>query len=488
MKKILVVLLVLAVAGGVFAQEGEFSFNGTAQVGAVVNFDPVPSIDSDLATSSPTQYNRLYDSWDHIKGELGINYSRDGFGAGLTFMTSSHNGGSSITADLTYGGENFNFQAQAPITDGSWGGLLFDGKALNALWGNYSFLDGLFFLEAAFVKAGSDFWVSDYVGTFRDWQGLGSDVIVTDPFNGDGKNTFTHTGGDSYGSVANYIVGDVRLQGLSFGLMMRNIFSDKMSWTWEDDVNKYAIELKSPNAFVDDVLRKMVFGVKFEMNPIEVAAQFLMEDYGVYLGGKWFIGPVTVGLSFMGILAESEPDITKWDFAPIDYSKVEFEAGDNGWQKATVEINPTKRGYKTTNNTKMKIGGGVNFDSDGYGAVIKGFFGIDGNKATTYTNQIGIEPGFYYNVIPTHLKFQLDAGFYFFSVYKDNKAQKETTGYNPVQFALQPQLFWNFLGTGAGGYGGTGIALRYRLVGGDAKKDPIMNLNNKFDVNFKWSF
>ncbi|MDR2595867.1 MAG: hypothetical protein LBC76_00960 [Treponema sp.] len=69
-----------------------------------------------------------------------------------------------------------------------------------------------------------------------------------------------------------------------------------------------------------------------------------------------------------------------------------------------------------------------------------------------------------------------------------NFYQNKTNGWNNVQFAITPQLFWNFLGTGAGEYGGTGIAIRYKLVGGDATKARVRGLNNKFDVNFKWSF
>jgi hypothetical protein len=184
------------------------------------------------------------------------------------------------------------------------------------------------------------------------------------------------------------------------------------------------------------------------------------------------LGPVTVGLSFMGILSEKELD----EINLVTYEKK----------------------YVATEQTHMKVGGGVDYEADSFGAAVKGFFAIDGNKdkADMYqTTEIGIEPGFYYNVIPSHLRFQLDTGFYFYSYTSQGekngdkvKALTDPDGPSTVQFALQPQLFWNFLGTGAGGWGGTGIALRYRLVGGDAKKYNPIPLNNKFDVNFKYSF
>jgi len=464
MKKILVVLLVLAVATGVFAQEGEWSFNGTAQVGVALDFDPVPSATGDkpLATSSWSQYNRLYDGWDYLMGSFGINYSRDGFGAGVTVRTAQP-ATSTFIGSLNYGGENFNFSVESDLAE------LISGSGSNnmkQLWGNYSFLDGLVFLEASYVRgwAGDQFWASDTTGAFRNWNGKGNNVI-NGPFVGD--HTFTMTDGDWNGGSSTYLAADVRLQGINFGLMIRDLFWGGQTYVDVDDPDIVLAE-GVPMTFTDDVLKNMIFGVKLNMSPIEIAAQFLMKDYGVYLGGKWFVGPVTVGLSFMGILGETKSVATLADFGDDTYV--------------------IKKTYTATENTKMKVGGGVNYDAEGFGAAIKGFLSMDGNKSTKYTSELGIEPGFYYNVIPTHLQFKLDAGFYFFGRYA-NGTKVETGDFTAVQFALQPQLFWNFLGTGAGGYGGTGLFLRYRIVGGDATKaENIIGLNNKFDVNFKWSF
>jgi hypothetical protein len=473
MKKILVVLLVLAVATGVFAQEGEWSFNGKAEMGVIIDFDPAPDSDeSILASSGPTQYNRSYDGYDGIKGQFGINYNYGVFGAGLTIQSITHNAGPTFIGTLNADGENYQFGVESNLTGlfGIVGGF----PGFRQLWGNYSFMNGVIFLETAYSRPGQDFWKSDTTGAFRNYNGEGNNVI-NGPFVGD--NTFTHTdtAGDASGvpasgdTTASYIVGDVRLQGLSFGLMMRDVFV--------------------PGFIVDDVLKKMIFGLKFEMSPFEIAAQFLMENYGVYVGGKWMAGPVTVGLSFMGLLNEKERDLTK--------DKVWTRTGSTPPDGTYM----TEIGYKAANTTKMKVGGGVNYDADAFGAAIKAFYSIDGDddgltgRTDDFNNtfvgnritEIGVEPEFYYNVIPSHLQFKLNTGFYFFG-YKDRTDEKVTDKVNTVQYALQPQLFWNFLGTGAGGYGGTGIALRYRLVGGDAKKYAPIGLNNKFDVNFSYSF
>jgi len=93
--------------------------------------------------------------------------------------------------------------------------------------------------------------------------------------------------------------------------------------------------------------------------------------------------------------------------------------------------------------------------------------------------QIGVEPGFFYNVIPTHLFFRTDIGFYFTNVYNGSEKNNEAS---KVNWAVRPQLIWNFLGTGAAnGYYGfnTGMLFRYVLL-----SDSI----NALDIAFKFAF
>jgi hypothetical protein len=464
MKKILVVLLVLAAAGGVFAQEGDWSFDGTAEIGFIVNLDPMPGATDDpaLATSSYSQYNMPYDGWDGVKGKFGINYSRDGFGAGVTIRTISPSDDTFI-GNLNYAGEGFYFNVESSLAS-----LINGGSSFKQLWGNYEFVNGMVFLEASYVRGwAGNYWSSDQNGAFRDWNGRGNNVI---PGALGGGETFTMRDGGWEGGPSSYIIGDIRLEGLSFGLMIRDIFLKEKSYRDRDTGVLYE---RVGMTFVDDVLKKMIFGVKFEQSPVEVAAQFLMEDYGVYVGGKFFAGPITAGLSFMGIMGAKELD--RVVIAP-------FYVDDDGNQHYVV----TEKTYRAAETTQMKIGGGVNYDADGFGASINGYYAVNGNKDVEQVSAIGIQPGFYYNVIPSHLQFKLDAGFYFYTFYAGG--EEVTDGVNTVQYALQPQLFWNFLGTGAGGYGGTGIFIRYRMVGGDPTKDAPIGFNNKFDVNFKFSF
>jgi len=488
MKKILVVLLVLAVAGGVFAQEGEFSFSGRVDIGVVVDLDPYPNHDV-MATSDESQYNQTYDGWDGVKGRFGINYNRDGFGAGLQFTDGKLE--PAVVGTLNYGGENFNFAVESNLTDL----VTWDGYSFRKLQGDYSFLNGLVYLEAAYAARwqGNKYWASDYTAGIMNYNGEEIDVI-NEPLGG--GNSFTVI--DSVWYRKDYLAVDVRLQGLSFGVMMNDIFRGGS----KEEVPTYAVIVpgttsvpikivttNTPKPFVEEVLKNMIFGIKFELNPIEVAAQFLVKDYGVYLGGKWFVGPVTVGLSYMGILGDKEREYKYIDNIG-ELSKPDKATGTQT-QSITSYISDVTA--TATNITMMKVGGKVNYDTDGYGAAIVGYLSIFGDKSDASVNIIGFEPGIYYNVIPTHLKFKLDAGFYFINLY-ENGAKYTGSDVNTVQFALQPQLFWNFLGTGAGDYSGngTGITIRYKLVGGDTTKSsvfgPKKGFNNKFDVNFKWSF
>jgi hypothetical protein len=110
---------------------------------------------------------------------------------------------------------------------------------------------------------------------------------------------------------------------------------------------------------------------------------------------------------------------------------------------------------------------------------------------------IGVEPFFFYDAIPTHLRFALDVGFYFLNDTDGGDSSEKVT-----VWAFQPQIYWNFLGTGAGTYWSydTGIMIRYRMANADTRDlthfgpvrwtgDPAVNNSVNFlDVVFKWGF
>jgi len=453
MKKILVVLLVLAVATGVFAQEGSFSLSGKAEIGTFIDFDNNPN---NLGGDNPENkalfkssgYWSPYNYYGPVNGQLGLSYSLDALWLGIYFNTLDDD---RINAGFSYDGGNYKFEVNTNLQE-----LIAKGsKSIGRLWGYYKMVNELIHLEIAYNSRDTQFWVSDTTGAFGGAGGIGSPLVDVTSRIGQGQDPWSPYaspwGGDreSFTKVdhGNYLLGDVQLSNLSFGLMLRSIFLDDYAltkantsgWTTEDVVDTSfpkAVGNSGGYFLIDEVLKKITIGLKFDMQPIQIAAQFRMGDYGAYFGGKWYVGPVTVGLSFMGVL----------------------------------------KPYAIPDGTLMKFGGGVEYNPGVFGAEIKAWYGIAKADADNRGTQIGLEPSFFYNVIPTHLQFRTDIGFYF-NGGKVNTVKQDLD----VTWAVQPQIFWNFLGTGAGSYYSfnTGIIVRYRLV-----SDAV----NALDVGFRFAF
>jgi len=483
MKKILVVLLVLAVAGGVFAQEGSWSVKGMAEIGSFIDFDndPDPDHNDEPAVVHSSGYFSPYNYYGMRNGQFGINYSLGGLGAGVELNALD---GDRIMGDINYDGENFKFQVKSSLQQ-----LIAGTPNVDRLWGSYELVNGLIHLEVAYNSRDTEdkFWTSDRVAGFYGDGAFGHPVVNV------GKVWYQDTtlasavgitwtpgpssndallGADKRGTAfshadhGNFLLADVVLENLSFGVMLPRLFWDP-DYTHQDnavyykylkydsadkDDRAYADAATFPKAvagpgsslLIDDILKKMVFGVKFQMQPVEFAAQILMDDYAVYFGGRVYFGALTVGASFMGIM---------------------FPTDDNG---------------DRIDGTIVRVGGSLSYSADAFGAGLTAWYGIEGYKADSKATQLGVEPYFFYNVIPTHLQFRADVGFYFNNVYLNGSSEKDDD-YSNIIWGIQPQLFWNFLGTGAGTYYSfnTGMIVRYRM---------LKEANNALDVTFKLSF
>ena len=419
----------LAVATGVFALDGDWSLSGKAEIGAYADLDVKPAV---IVGSA---YNKPYSDYDNIGGSLSLGYNWDALKLGIGF---NWNGG--VGGELVYDGGSYKFEASGNLLPRvAWqewvkGPYNWDGR----LWGYYKLVNDLVHLEAAYMSRQNEWWASDKVAS--------GGPIAEYPW--DGGDTFAafdhHT----------FLLAGVDLSNLSFGIVLPFLFGDTNEENFikvpgsagagdfqGGKTNLAALGGKGFE-FVDGVLKQAIAGFKFNMQPIEVAAQFRMSDYGVYFGGKWFIGSVTAGLSFQGILDPDQP-------------------------------------------RRVRFGGGVEYNPGVFGANINGWYGLQKNDAGGRKTQIGIEPGFFYNVIPTHLRFQTDVGFYFNGGRDTDTSEKKDL---EIAWAVQPQLFWNFLGTGAGSYYGfnTGMIVRYRIVSKDGY-DNFSNCN-ALDVTFRWAF
>jgi len=488
MKKILVVLLILAVAGGVFAQQGSWSLSGQAQIGTRVDFDPTPghvdnygetkganNPNNDQALVNGSMYFRPYDYWSAIRGEVSLGYTRGPMGVGLSFDTSGF-----INGTATATGENYRFQVVSGLNNliypnsenfrasgstfvGGGGSGADSSHVLSRLWGEYRMLNGLVALEIAYRSRDTEFWVSDKTAAIDDDNFIRGYSMIAQLF----KDSHTFTKVDR----GNFLLTNLNFENFQAGIMVPQLFPTSYTagqaahqgvtsrigrnpntgeLIYDEETGDLVRNKSGRVELVEDVIKQSILGIKFSQSPIEVAGQFKLADYGVYIGGKFFMGPVTFGLSFSGILDNDVDQI-------------------------------------------FKFGGRVDYNAGLFGAGIRGFYGrlprTTSAGADYYDSVLGIEPSFFYNAIPSHLRFQLDAGFYF-----DNTNMTLDNEDKEIIWAVQPQLFWNFAGTGAGDYWGfgTGMILRYRLMSDPFKATGIGGENgnrrtNALDVAFKFS-
>jgi len=277
MKKILVVLLVLAVVGGVFAQEGEWGVSASARVGGEANFK-----------DDPATIGSTYDDGWNNKGTFGITYNNGGLSTGLDFtiqqLGADYEEGS-LGAWAEYAGDNYHFKIAAPmalpfLNLNENKSDPFNGFGISSLWGYYDMLGGMVRLIASYKDYDNNFWVSNNT-VDRAFASLG----------GNGLHT------------------NVTINALQFGIAIPDVF--------EKQANK---------ALVDDVLLKSKVGFKFSMSPVEFAVNFGFEQYKAYVGANWSAVPdvLTFGLSFFGEFDTQSDILAGLD---VDYKQDVFGAG-----------------------------------------------------------------------------------------------------------------------------------------------------------------
>jgi len=355
MRKVLVVLLVLAVVGGVSALDGSWWLGSEVEVGTSVNLKDKPVVIGGQAFN--------YYWWDSLYGAVNLGYNVSGFEAFIGFKTSDN-----LLLAGKYDGGNYAFQAESYFDNivGGW-------KGANRLWGYYKFLGGMVHLEAAMKSRDTNYWISS--------------EAVGEVFAGkDGWDTQYADIGWGFASVDghNYLATNFAFAGLDVGFMLPNIFfteyGNKVKGNGEGVVgnrgpnwHESQIQDWGPHGaveFVEGALKQLVAGAKFQMSPIEFALQFNMANYGAYLGTKLGLGPITFGLSFEG----------------------------------TFESNNTTAGGAIS----------ADYNAGIFGAKLgAGYLYFQGANA----NIIGVTPSFWYNVLPNNLAFSLDSGFWFAKDY-----------------------------------------------------------------------
>jgi len=440
MKKILVVLLILAVAGGVFAQ-GSWSINGKVELGATMDFN-----NGDQFDGNPGFNARDFAAWGDDDGvnraALGLSYGRDGFSAGIKFSTFN-----SITGDIAYYGENYSLGAQGLLNTLLTGKFAAVGDELQA-WGNYQMLDGRVDLLVGVNKWISDPWASDLsVGIFRGKKIIGGvDRSRWGSFDlqGDSGSPGSYPNKDQTHVWANLccrsgIMANFNFAGISFGAMLRstpeNWATGGVPFFWNSATGKGANELD----LIEDVLSKMILGMKFDFHPIQVAAQFNLEKFGAYVGLNWaFTDAINAGLSFLGTFKE------------VDTNDIQ--------------------------DTLAVFGASLNYSADVFGVSIKAGYYFDADiQATSDSGNggiVGVAPSVWFNVIPSHLQVNVATEFMF--------------GDEGFGWRFVPGILWNFKGTGAGDWA-TGIGLHYVLFKPYGAQEDSDNYNEA-NITFRWNF
>ena len=255
MKKALVLLLILAVAGGVFAKgssqaaaapaEGEFSWSGGVDIGGKIDFN------DGGAKNALTKPN------GNIKGHNDLTYTKGGLDLGIGFETNywDADDDDAITAakigfTAGYTGENWGAKIALPFItiDRSNDGNYIEGSIgtgtgsddvyapqylsyfPDTLWGYYAFLDNTLRFDVSFAGGGNGVWcVSDIVkDAFWDaWDRI-------DDGSWGGGFQFTYTG----------------IEGLSFGVQFPFQF------------------FNNNDSFVDNTLFNPTIGAAFNKGPI----------------------------------------------------------------------------------------------------------------------------------------------------------------------------------------------------------------------------
>ena len=468
MKKILVVLLAFAVAGGLFAQ---WSVDGNAHLESVIDF-----YNTDKNDPAWIDANRGIE--DGSKGELNLMYQRDGLSAGFTFHT-----GDGIMAKMVFEGKNYYFAAMeemhyllraisgydaADDLNYAWG--------INKLEGTYALLNGILNFHAAFRSGEYDWWLSDKTAlSGYNYLFNRTRVYSNLPGAGTGNTVVGANIEDGFAKVDgnNFFKVDISFSALNAGIILPNAFywganSDTpISTVNKNDFYKFNNDEKyigtvlskrvanlvyssKEDPFRDSnqtqlevmegVLKMAIFGVSFDMNPIDFALQLAMEDFGAYLGvGFKFNERMKLGVSFAGMFAN--------------------------WYETNAV-------------------GGLSFDFNlgAFGAGVKLWYGVDGAFPKKEKSTIGVEPSFFFNIIPTHFRFYVDGLF--------------AINAGDIHWRFAPEITWNFRGQGAGEWGdiGTGFLVRLKMEKEDVKSSYYLSGGNQARGEstllfaFKWNF
>jgi len=500
MKKLIAILAVFAFLGAaLFAQEGSWSVGGSGRIGASVNLLPVETTFGGLDVSHAEVWADGWDqSADNVRGSLDVNYNKGGLSTGLGF---SQSGG--ITGKVSFNGDNWQFGAEQNINK-FWGDIsgtppmalgVVDKR--DTLWGNFTFqaLNGIK-LEASVSRTGQQWWnVTDYFGdtfTHTKWGNDSGTAVGTSFGMGDGLNS------------ASYLLLDASpMAGLNVGFVIPNMFVYNES---------------SKTDLQSEALQYTVFGAKYADGPLAIGFQFALKgeqpDFynekwevtnkrddlrsGLYFGATYQVTPeLKAGLEFRGIFGGRQSLVNKDGDVAIPYSSdatpnvpFAYDPAQGLWDGTSwnpiadlKDVDLSFKAYDT-----FGIGAQADFASGPFGVNVRLRF-TENNTATTHSETFYVRVRPYFNLVEGFLRAQLTAEFTFKEAIEKYDDSGKAVWSPVIDYVLQPELYFNFLGTGAGNWD-TGFAFRYRWTGPAGYFEPTAghNTNNFFELVFNWKF
>jgi len=454
MKKLIAILAVFAFLGAaLFAQEGSWSVSSNGTIGTRIDF--VPMFDegghASVVMRGPEDY---HNNTEEVRGNLNFRYNKGGLTTGLNIR--QHTGAAGgIIAVLEFNKDNFQFAAHQQLNH-----LLTQVASNNrrVLWGNYTFgvLNGIK-LEASVAKEqGNQFATTDILG----------------------YNTYTHH--DTIGQ--NYLLLDASpMEGLNLGFITRQFFAT------------------SSTDFLTESIQRTVLGAKYSTGPVGVAVQFALRGQGQTY--KW-------DEDESGIVEDAKP-INSALYLGLSYkindqmsAGLEFR-GEFGGQKFWLDTDSMKAVFQDGaylgigakfDFSQGPFGAGVSFqfkDDDRHGIDFAGMDPTDpdfdpadyirSKESYDHNQQIIISPSVRFDVVENYLRVQFDAEF---TLYEAFKGPAVGDYESKLGYMVQPAIFFNFLGTGAGTWS-TGFWFRWRIEG---VAEAEAHTKNVLQLTFKWQF
>ena len=451
MKKTLVLLLILAVAGGIFAQNGEISWSGGVEINGKLNLNTQDPADADKNIAT---VGAIDDA--NTKGFVDLSYKNGGLTLGMGFSSTYWDAddnwvnSSSIGLKADYTADRWGAHAEMDLLNSD--GTVLGGKGPTQLWGYYTFLDNALRFDVAVDGGGNGIWaVSD---------------IVLEEYNidvdfGGGLERTIYNGWNKLDDGAGFQFVYTGIENLSFGAI----------FPW--DYNNGAIHGTAADGpkFGETFFKQMVIGAKY--------------DNG------------SIGVSFMlGLQPWSYLDGTDVKDKVAAFTHVGFKFGINDAMTLKADVIAgfgfsDKYGFWDKDGeaaSKVLMSFGLNFDYSadplGVGVTVK-FFDLADSTVGDSGNggrSLVLNPYVSYQIndpLKASLNITLVQGMGEWNKENDALKGKEKVS----SLAIEPALDW---AVADGASMGFGYCVKFSLDGDLSGKDKLLDHN--ITLKFKWSF